>query len=98
MEIVTENKTAEIFSSLCFWDCDRTKLNLDESKNYIITRVISHGNTDDITKLYDYYGWDTVKEEVVKIRYLNDKILNWLSCIFKIPKEQFRCYNNRSIF
>jgi hypothetical protein len=91
-------KTAEIFSSSCFWDLDRAKLNLDNSKNYIINRIINRGNMDDIKKMFDYYGWDTIKEEVVKIKYLNDKILNWLSSLFEINLKYFRCYNNKGIF
>jgi hypothetical protein len=92
------NKTTEVFSSSCFWDLDKKKLNLDKSKNYIINRVLCRGNMDDIKILFDYYGWETVKEEVVKIRYLNNKIFNWLSSLFNINPKLFRCYNNRGIF
>jgi len=90
--------TAEIFSSVCFWDADRSKLNLEESKLYIINRVINDGTIKDIQVLFNYYGWDVIKDEVVKIRYLNNKILNWLSSLFDIKKELFRCYDNRGIF
>jgi len=93
-----KEKTAVIFSSYCFWDQERTGLDLENSKNYIITRVLSRGNLEDIKKLFNYYGWDTIKEEVVKIRYLNDKILNWLSGMFGIEKKDFRCFDNRGIF
>jgi len=98
MDDKTSEKTAEIFSSSCFWDQDRSKLHLDKSKSYIISRVVSDGTTRDIQELFWYYGWDTVKDEVVKIRYLNDKIFNWLSRLFKIPPQNFRCYNNSGIF
>ena len=91
-------KTAEIFSSSCFWDLEKTKLNLNSNKNYIINRVLSRGNMNDIKLLFNYYGWDTIKKEIVKIKYLNDKILNWLSSLFQINPEKFRCYKNRGIF
>lgn len=93
-----KNNTAEIFTSSCFWDLDRKYLNLDKSKNYVINRVINNGNMNDIILLFNYYGWETIKKEIIKIRYLNDKILNWLSSLFKINKKRFRCYNNRGIF
>jgi len=95
---IKDNKTAEIFTSSCFWDLDRKQLNLDNSKNYIINRVLSNGNMNDIKLLFDYYGWATIKKEVIKIRYLNDKILNWLSSLFNINKKRFRCYKNKGIF
>ena len=97
-ENIKNTGTAEIFSSSCFWDLEKTKLNLNNSKNYIINRVLCRGNMNDVKLLFNYYGWDTIKEEVVKIKYLNNKILNWLSSLFQIDPKNFRCYNNRGIF
>jgi hypothetical protein len=96
--VAASNKQHPQFSFQCFWDQDSSKLDYDDAKNYIITRVVSYGSSDDEAKLFAYYGWDVVKEEVVKIRYLNKKILNYLSVIFEIPKEDFRCFNNQGIF
>jgi len=87
-----------LFSARCFWDRDRSKLDLEKSKNYIITRVLDTGNLDDLRILFDYYGWDTIKEEIVKIKYMNKKLFNWLSSLFEINPEDFRCYNNRGAF
>jgi hypothetical protein len=98
LDLVDDNKKADFFSSSCFWELDRSKLSLDKSRSYIITRIVNRGNMDDIKMMFDYYGWDIIKEEVVKIRYLNDKILNWLSSLFEINPKEFRCYNNRDIF
>jgi len=98
LEIDNKNETAAIFSSYCFWDLDRSKLKLEEDKRYIITRIVNCGNMDDIKKLFNYYGWDTVREEVVKISYLNNKIFNWLSSLFEINPKDFRCNNNRGFF
>ena len=77
---------------------DYNELDPDKDKNFIITRVVSRGGSDDEIELFNYYGWETIKEEVVKIRYLNNKIYNYLSLLFDIKKEQFRCFNNRNIF
>jgi len=87
-----------VFSKGCFWDMDYEKLDLENSKNFIITRVVSHGGSSDEIELFAYYGWETIKEEVVKIRYLNKKILNYLSLLLDINKENFRCYKNGSIY
>jgi hypothetical protein len=95
---VIEQKTVDLFSSHCFWDQDYEKLDLEKSKNYIIARVLNCGSMNDITNLFDYYGWETVKKEVLKIRYLNDKIFNWLSSLFEISPKKFRCYNNKGVF
>ena len=86
------------FSCCCFWDMDYKELDPEKDKNFIISRVVSRGGSNDEIELFRYYGWDTIKEEIIKIRYLNQKILNYLSLLFNIEKEKFRCFNNRSIY
>ena len=86
------------FSDQCFWDMDYRKLDLKNDKNFIIERVVSRGGSKDEVELLKYYGWNTVKKEVVKIRYLNKKILNYLSLLFDVNKENFRAYKNEGIF
>jgi hypothetical protein len=87
-----------VFSKRCFWEQDYTKLDFDTGRRYIITKVISYGSQNDYIELFRYYGWDIIKEEVIKIRYLNNKILNFLSILFEIDKENFRAYSNRGQF
>lgn len=86
------------FSAACFWDQDYSKLDPEKNKTYIITRVISRGNSQDELELFRFYGWDIIKEEVVKIRYLNKKIFNYISKLLDIPPENFRCFYNKGIF
>jgi len=100
MNAISDNSAAAIpnFSCQCFWDMDYKKLDFENDKNFIITRVVSRGGSNDELELFKYYGWETIKSEVVKIRYLNKKILNYLSILFGIDKKKFRCFNNRDIF
>ena len=86
------------FSDSCFWDMDYKKLDPEKDRNFIISRVISRGGSTDEIELFNYYGWEIIKEEILKIRYLNKKILNYLSLLFNIEKEKFRCFNNRSLY
>ena len=85
-------------SDSCFWDMDYKELDFEKDKNFIITRVVSRGTSSDEIELFKFYGWETIKKEVVKIRYLNKKILNYLSLLLEIKKEQFRCFHNRDVF
>ena len=94
----TETRPIPKFSKRCFWDQDYTGLNFDTGKRYIITRVVSNGSQDDYIELFRYYGWEVIKNEVVHIRYLNKKILNFLSILFEIDKTKFRAYYNRGLF
>nr|AGS54002.1 hypothetical protein [uncultured bacterium contig00088] len=50
------------------------------------------GTENDEKMIFSYYGKDAIKECVLNIRYFDKKTLNYLSIVFDIPKEQFRCY------
>ena len=93
-----EIKKYPVFSKRCFWEQDYKKLNFDENKKYIITRVVSYGSQEDHVELFNYYGWNVVKEQVIQIKYLNKKILNFLSVLFEININEFRAYANLNLF
>lgn len=80
-----------------FWDVDLDSLNLERHKRFIISRILQRGNWPDFTGLITYYGLDRVKEEMVQIRYLDKKTLNFCSIYFNMPLEKFRCYRNKSL-
>ena len=92
------NKKYPVFSKRCFWEQDFKKLDLEDSKSYIITKVVSFGSQNDYIELFNYYGWEIIKEEVVQIRYLNKKVMNFLSILFEINIKNFKAYNNRGLF
>jgi hypothetical protein len=94
----TKVKKLPLFSKRCFWEQDYSGLDFDKGKRYIITRVVSYGSQNDHIELFNFYGWNTIKEEVVHIKYLNKKILNFLSILFEIDEKEFRAYNNRGFF
>ena len=71
-------------------------INFEEGKKYIIGRVLSNGNSYDVMKLFDYYGIDTVKSEIVNVKYLDKKTLNYYSIMLNINKDKFRAYHNKA--
>ena len=84
--------TPNDFSNYLFWDTDKSQLDLDKQKRYVIERVLSHGMLSDwylIKKLYDK---DTMKKEVLQMRYLDRYALSFCVAYFDEPKIHFRCY------
>ena len=84
---------AEMFSKNLFWEIDETDLNTQKHARFIIERVLSRGRMSDWFVLTKLYSFDKMKEEVVKIRYLDKVTLNFCSTFFHIPKSKFICYN-----
>jgi len=79
-----------------FWDTNMIDIDWDAHARFVIERVITHGRIEDWVMIKAYYGIDRIKEEILQIRFLDDKTLNFFSVIFDIEKEQFRCYKLRA--
>jgi hypothetical protein len=80
------------FSPYLFWDTDPTTIDWDKHARYVMTRVLCRGTLEDLKKLIELYGRDRISREIVQVRYLDKRTLNFCSVIFDIPKEKFRCY------
>ena len=75
-----------------FWDIDFNSIDMDKHCRFIIERVITYGDLKDWNTLKKLYSLSTIKKEVVQIRSLDAKTLNFMSFIFDLPKQKFRCY------
>jgi hypothetical protein len=81
-------------SEYLFWDYDRNKLDPNTDRNLILERVFSRGTENDEKEILNYYGKSLIKNAIVDIKYLDKKTLNYLSIVFSIPKEEFKCYKH----
>ena len=75
-----------------FWDINPGKLSMDEHRRLVIERVFSLGNLKELEFVIQYYGWDLVREELMKVGYLDPKTLEFATRMFQIPKSKMRCY------
>lgn len=85
--------TASMFSPNLFWDIDATNLDFEKNARFIVERVLMNGRMSDWDALNKIYGRDKIRDEALKIRYLDKVTLNFCSTYFHIPKSEFRCYN-----
>ncbi len=77
-----------------FWDVDIHSIDPDKHKRFIIARFLQRGSFEDFKNLLEYYGEETIRQEVIRIRYLDKKTLRFCSFFFKIPRDKFRCTKN----
>ncbi|OQX99384.1 MAG: hypothetical protein B6I24_02695 [Bacteroidetes bacterium 4572_128] len=82
-----------ILNKVLFWDIDYQSVDYEKHARFVIQRVLTRGNLEDWKELKRYYGKIKIKKEVIKIRYLDKKTLNFCIHFFNIKKEKFRCYN-----
>lgn len=51
-----------------FWDTDFSKIDWIKSRYAIIKRIFERGNKIEISEIINFYGYDTVKSELEKIK------------------------------
>jgi hypothetical protein len=81
-----------ILSKFLFWDCDQNKIDYTKRVNFILERVFGMGTENDVREVIKYYNIKIIKKEIIKIKILDKKTINYLSFLFNIPKRRFMCY------
>jgi hypothetical protein len=89
---MTDNNILSKLSKYLFWDYNIDTLDPNIDRNLILERVFSRGTENDEKEVFNYYGRNVIKETVLNIKFFDKKTLNYLSIIFDVPKEDFRCY------
>ena len=92
--ILRMQKQKPILEKRIFWDVDYSKINYDKHPAWIIVRVFERGDIPDIKQIRRYYGDRLIKKEIVKAKYIEFETMQYLSAIYQIPKEKFRCYTS----
>lgn len=82
-------------TAVIFWDTDYSKIDWEEKAQFIITRVIEYGTANDWKEVKQFYGYEKIKQAMLRERDLSDRSLSFLSCVLSVPKEDFRCYKNK---
>jgi hypothetical protein len=80
-----------------FWDIDITSVDTNKNARFIIQRVIQKGSIQDWTVIKEFYGLDYIKCEILMMRSLDPKTLNFFSTCFDIDKKNFRCYSTQQL-
>jgi len=88
------------YSNLCkninlpnylFWDIDLNSLDFKKNTRFVIQRVIQKGSLREWSTIKEFYGIKLIKQEILMIRDLDLKTLNFFSTYFGIDKNKFRC-------
>lgn len=80
------------FSPSLFWDVDKSSLDFEKHRRFIIERTLTHGTLSDWFNIKSLYGKTIIKKEAMQVRYLDKYTLHFCSAYFNVPIERFRCY------
>jgi hypothetical protein len=67
-----------------FWDVDHTTLDIEQHFRFIVERILSRGDVDDLKWALETYGQTRLKEVVVSARSLDPRSLNFWQLYFSL--------------
>ena len=85
-------KSKPIFHKRIFWDVNFENIDYNAKASFVIERVFERGDVDDIRNCRRYYGDDSVREALLKAKFLTLTTLYLASAVIDRPIQQFRCY------
>jgi hypothetical protein len=88
-------KNPPLLSKRCFWDTDMQMLDYEKHSLFIIQRVLEYGLWEDVKSVWAFYGKKRIAKEITEANWLSNKTLSFCCTIFKLKKEQFKCYTKK---
>lgn len=92
---MNQSNVIKEFSQTLFWDVNMSELDLSKHRRFIIERTMTHGTLSDWFLIKKIYGKELIKNECLKIRYLDKQTLAFCAAYFNEPIQNFRCYTLR---
>ena len=74
-----------------FWDINMSEIDDVINKRLIIERIINLGSLSEIDAIIKHYGITEVIKAIRELSFLDPKTLNFISKLFDVPKNTFRC-------
>lgn len=84
-------------SNSAFWDVDFEKIDFEKHARFVLEKVFNHGSWSDQVAVLNFYGFERVKNEVIRIAYLRPTVVSFLSALLEIPKSTFQCYISKPL-
>jgi hypothetical protein len=75
-----------------FWDVDKSKLDFNHDKDFIVSRMFERGKFNDVLKIIYYYGIPETKSILKTNKYLSTEGVYFAHTLLDIPLEDFASY------
>lgn len=71
------------FSEILFWDTDKTDLDFELHKNWIVRRVVSYGTLDDLKLLVKIYSKPEIAHILAGARKVEGRMGAWTNLLIE---------------
>lgn len=90
---MTQKELKSQITKALFWDINFSTIDFTKQKSFIIPRVMDRGTKKDVKLIWGFYGQDTIKDILIKSRFLEDKTIYFFANLFSLQPNDFRAFN-----
>ena len=83
------------FTRNILWDINPENFDIQKGRRLVVYRVLTLGTLEDLHLLKKLYSLADIRNEVLKIKDWDAKVLNFISLWLDVPREQFACCTHR---
>ena len=80
------------YSPHLFWDVDKSKLDLNKRKAFLVNRVLDYGIMSDWRQLVEDLGIEEIGHIAINLLDLDPRSVSFIALLTKKNIEDFRCY------
>ncbi len=92
-----DQKPKPVLAKRIFWDVNFERIDYDAKASWVIERVFSRGDVEDIRQYRRYYGDEKVTAVLLNAKYLLLHTIHFASAVIDKPINEFRCYTLRQL-
>jgi len=81
------------YSPHLFWDVDKSKLNLNKRKSFLVKRVLDYGIMSDWKQLVQDLGIEEIGHIAIHLRDLDPRSVSFIALLANYDIKDFRCYS-----
>lgn len=74
-----------------FWDVNFSELDFEKNSEYVISRILEHGDPEAIKWLFRFYNKKKIKKVLMSQQGFSKKSANFWSKVLDVDKNKIQC-------
>ena len=84
-------------SKQAFWDTNMASIDYRKNARFVVEKVVERGTHQDFINLLNFYGFEDVRQLVLKANWLSDVSINFCCTLFGVKPTDFKCYEKKQL-
>ena len=80
-----------------FWNTNMESIDYHKHARFVVEKIVERGTHQDFINLLNFYGFEEVKQLVLKASWLSKMSINFCCTLFRVEPTDFKCYEKKQL-